>query len=427
MALNWTPEAILNIINGFLAFFFTSITILSPRTRKIKPVHLIDLSIISLASMMILEAISIIYLNIYAKVTSSILIFIGLIFMVLAINFVMKEKLITPSLLFILSMGILYVYLAIQLDEYRIVSKGGYISITRFGLLPILGISLQGLILSYFLYWGIKTYKNSPQTIKLEAIIFLIGTMLISFVAFFFYLISFMGSLFIFLSNSSLLLGIIFILYAIINEPQILYILPYKIHQILVKDKDGNPLFEYNWSRFEIESIILAGFLNTIKIMSKKVLNIGNPIEIKLKNDILIIQDFNLINVVLVSSKSSKLIRNTLNLFTIAFEKKFENNLKNGIKDKKEYQQAIALINEYFSSFPHSFLCSKKDQLSLASVVPVELEQQMNDVFRYPYELKEIKNEYALSPPNLLKEFLTLYEELSPELLENPANEIEIF
>ena len=214
-------------------------------------------------------------------------------------------------------------------------------------------------------------------------------------------------------------IGIFIIIYAIIKEPKLCYILPFTIYRILVKDKEGYPLFDHNWSESDINELIFTGFINTVQVMSEEVMNIGGLIDINLEEGILILHESHLITVGLVASKSSKLLKDALLGFTRDFELQFERQLKQKIKDTSEYDPAYLLIEKYFSNFPFSLIRSKKQELLLAAEyasIPLELENKLKDIFTNNKEYEAILVDIPKSPIGDTEDFLKLYEEMKEEI-----------
>ena len=90
--------------------------------------------------------------------------------------------------------------------------------------------------------------------------------------------------------------------------------------------------------------------------MSEDVINRGGLLDIHLEDGILIVKESKLITVGLVSSKSSKLLKDSVIKFTTDFENKFERKLKKSVKDMSQYIGAFELIEKYFSNFPYKIL-----------------------------------------------------------------------
>jgi hypothetical protein len=152
--------------------------------------------------------------------------------------------------------------------------------------------------------------------------------------------------------------------------------------------------------------------------MSKDIIQMGGILDINLKEGILILYELEYISIGLLSTKSSKVLRECVVNFSKDFEKKFERQLKQGIIDHDEYDGAYELIEKYFSNFPYKFITSKKQKLLLtgkfAKVNP-ELENKLKEVFPNDQNYNKIKREMQKTPIPVIREFLDLYKTLKKE------------
>ena len=267
------------------------------------------------------------------------------------------------------------------------------------------------------LYWGLQTRINAPLMIKREANIFLFGMIIgmISVPTYIFFLKPYNNVV----GDIIMAFGIFILTFAFIREPKLLYILPFTIHRIVVKDRNGYGLFDYEWSELNIKEPIFTGFINAVQLMSEEVMHIGGVLSIDLSEGILILNESEYITVGLMTSKSSKLLRDSLIGFSKDFEEKFQKELKNSIIDKKEYVAAYELIEKYLSNFPYKIIKSKKHPLLLSDKLrklPLELENKLRNIFPDENEYESIKAELIRSPLSLSSEFVKSYKEMKSEL-----------
>ena len=142
------------------------------------------------------------------------------------------------------------------------------------------------------------------------------------------------------------MIAVIMFRFSILREPKLLYILPFTIYRILVKDKEGYPLFDHDWAESNINEILFTGFINSVQIMSEEVMKVGGLLDINLKEGILILDELNYITVGVVASKSSGLLKDSLIDFSREFENKFQRELKKSIRNKETYSSAYELIEK---------------------------------------------------------------------------------
>jgi hypothetical protein len=330
----------------------------------------------------------------------------------------MKDHFFSYSLLLVISLAPLFFYLGFLSESIILVEGESFTYYTWGGLFNVIGefyMSLGGI---YLFYWGYKTWRNAPFLIRKETNIFFLGIIFISTLNVFLYFLQYITRIFLAISNIVTIFGFIFILVPIIFEPKILYILPFTLHRILVKDKKGHPLFDHDWAESEINETVFTGFINAAQKMSEDIIHMGGILDINLKEGILILQEMKYVTVGMISSKSSKLLRECLVNFAKDFEEKFERQLKQGIIDHDEYEGAYDLLEKYFSNFPYKFVTSKKQKLLLtgkyAKISP-QLDNKLKEIFPNQEDYERIKTEMQKTPIPVIKEFLELHKTLKKE------------
>jgi len=280
----------------------------------------------------------------------------------------------------------------------------------------------------YLLYWGTKTFVNAPFLIKKDASLLYLGVLIASVLGMLFYMLYIIESVYILFSNLSMIIGILIFTIAIIKEPKLLYIFPFTVYRIVVKDRDGHPLFDHDWSESNLSEKIFTGFINAVQLMSEEVMHIGGLLDINLEQGILILKESERITVGLVASKSSKLLRDSVVSFTADFEEKFDRELKKSIDDMSSYKSAYELIEKYFSNFPYKILKSKKQPLLLTGKfinIPRELENKLRNIFTDEKEYEAIKAELIKSPLSIPYEFLKSYNEMQEELRQISGKDVK--
>ena len=419
MELNWSPEVIIDLILATILLVSVILTYITPKTKKITSLFYIRLSLIFLSLYFLFEAISFLFMSILLHRIHTILIFPAAIFMLIGINYTMKESFMSITLIPTFSLGIFLCYLTFQTGMIKPAIELGYPTIVWTGLLTIISISIELMFFIAFFYWGLKTWINAPFLIKKEASLFFIGFCISIVLSGILYIFSFWIPILKYLSDISMVLGLIIITIAILREPKLLYILPFTIYRIIVKDQEGFPLFDHDWSKSEISETIFSGFINAIQLMSEDIMNIGGVVDIQLEEGILNLQHTELITVVLVASKSSKLLRECTQKFSIDFQQKFEKELKKSIRDQSKYESAYELIEKYFSNFPYRIITSRKQPLLLSgkfAKIPFELDNKLKSIFKDESEYELIKSELIKSPLCIPSDFLNLYDEVKEEI-----------
>ncbi len=418
MTLNWNPQAIIEIIVGIIVMVAGLLTYFEPKTKKIKSLFFIRLGIIFMSLFFLVSSIAILYLNTIIYRIGVLMLFPTSVFFIIGINYIIKETFNSITLIIAFCLGILYCYLALNPNSVIIKMQFGFLNLDMRGLFEVIGDFITVLLGVEVFYWGLKTWLNTPFLIKKEAFIFFIGLLFISVITLIIYSFYYWDPIFILFSDISLGIGILIFIIAIMVEPKLLYILPFTIHRIIVKDKEGFPLYDHDWSESNISETIFSGFLNAVQLMSKEVMDIGGLLDINLEEGMLILRESELITVGLVASKSSKLLRDSVVKFTHDFEENFQRELKLSIKDMDQYEGAYELIEKYFSNFPYKIIKNKKHPLLLTGKfanIPLELDNKLKKIFTTEEEYEAIITELLKSPVSVYSEFLNLYDELIDE------------
>jgi len=419
MVLNWNIEVILDFIFAFSFLITTTISYTSPKTKKITSLFYLRLAFFFFSLFMFFDGIAILFVSeLFSRISGMILFPIN-IFLVISINFIFKETFYSFWLVLVCSLGPLFIYLGFQPGAVGISYDIGYPRIDWRGFFNVMGMLFTAIISLYLLYWGTKTYFNAPYLIRKAAALFYLGIIIGTVVGMIFYLLYILDSFYILISNLSMIIGSLIFTLAIIKEPKLLYIFPFTVYRIVVKNRDGHPLFDHDWSESNLSEKIFTGFINAVQLMSEDVMHIGGLLDINLEEGILILKESERITVGLVASKSSKLLRDSVLNFTTDFEKIFDRELKRSIDDMSAYDSAFELIEKYFSNFPYKIIKNKKQPLILTGKyikIPLELENKLRNIFPDQEEYEAIKTELIKSPISFSSEFTELYKELKDEI-----------
>jgi len=415
MVLNWTPEVIVEIITSTIIFVAVILTYFEPRTKKIRSLTFIRMGMLFTALYFVFDLLANLFLStIFARLYPLMLIFSTTSF-VIGINFMIKESFNSILLIITIGAGVLFCYLAFQPNAVGFEVEGGYLNINPVGMFEVLEDFFTFFIIIPVFYWGLKTWLNAPLLIRKEALIFFIGIIIIAPITSGIFVLYYLDPVFILYSDITLSIGVFMMCIAIYLEPKILYILPFSVYRIFVKDRDGNPLFDHDWSESDISEPIFTGFINAVQLMSQEVMNIGGLLSIDLAEGILILKESDYITVGLVSSKSSKLLKDSLIGFSKDFEEKFQRKLKKSIIDKKEYEETYELIEKYFSNFPSKLIISRKQPLLLMKSyqeIPIAIENRLKEIIKDDEKYKLIKEELKNTPYGMTPTFFDLYDRM---------------
>ena len=419
MVLNWNIEVILDFIFAFSLLITTIVSYTHPKTKKITSLSYFRLSFIFVSLFIFFDGLAILFTSKILSRINGMILFPLNIFAIIGVNLTFKERSYSIGLVLVFGLGFLLVYTGLQPGSVGISTYLGYPRMDWRGFFNILGILFSGIVSFYLLYWGTRTFFNAPFLIRKDASIFYSGIIIASLVGMVFYVLYVWEPFYILLSNSSLIIGLTIFTFAIIREPKLLYILPFTVFRIVVKDREGRPLFDHDWSESNISERIFTGFLNAVQLMSEEVMHIGGLLDINLEEGILILKESDKTTVGLVASKSSKLLRDSVVSFTTAFEKKFDRELKASVYDMFAYETAYELIEKYFSNFPYKIIKNKKQPLLLSGKylrIPPELDNKLRSVITDEKEYEAIKTELIKSPLSMPSEFFKSYSEMKEEL-----------
>jgi len=414
LALNWTPEVILDIFTASILIVLAIKICTSPKTKNIRSAKYISIATFISSAYFFLISISNLFFFVFITIIYNLL-FIGVaLFFIIAINYIMKDRLHSIGLFLIIILSTLVLYSAFQPPTTTIVFENGFYSIRAVGYFSFFVDLLFALLLIYMFYWGFKTFVYSPTFIKREAIIFFIGIILMSIFTLIIYLLYYIIPFLLIVFSIVFALGFLIFMFAIIREPKLLYILPLEINRILVKDREGFPLFDHDWSESSISDNMFSGFINAVQVMSEEVINKGSILDIILNEGILILRESEFITVGLIASKPSKLLRDSLINFSDEFENRFLKLLKTNCREMDKYDDAYYLIEKFFSNFPSKLISGKDHPLFLTmkyKELPPELENKMREIFRNEQEFGEMKKEIVKYPESAAWHFLKFYKE----------------
>ncbi len=430
MVLNWTPEIIVDFITAIILLTTSLLTYFEPKTKKLKAIFLIRLAIFFMAVFYFLDGLGILFLSLIISRISTFFLVAVVIFLLMGINYITRESINSIYLVLLSCIGTLTIYLAFQPGLMQIETQFGYLKVSWIGVLALIDSVLSIFTVVFLMSWGIRTWLNTPLLIKQDAMLFLLGFIIVGPIYASFYVFSILGIIYVAFADILFSIGVLIFNIAIIKEPKLLYIFPFTVHRIAVKDRNGHPLFDHDWSESFVDENIFTGFLNAVQLMSEEVMDIGGILDINLEQGILILKESERITVGLVTTKSSRLLRDSVVNFTTDFEEKFDRELKSSIGDMSSYDSAYELIEKHFSNFPQKIIKSKKQPLLLAgkyAKIPLELENKLRKIFPDEEEYETIKTELIKSPLSFSSEFSTLYEELKDEIEKISDEEMKYF
>jgi len=420
MALNWTIEVISGLIVSIFILVLSLLLFLKLRDIRSKSLLFFKMTIFTTIFLYFIESLGDLFLNIYLSLISYYVEIPILIFFILFVTLSQKDSPYSLGLLFTCLFSPIYIISSFLPGAIKIifVPEFQYLKIKAFGFFELFNNIFLIMSVVYLAYWGILTWKNTPFLYKKEAFLIIISTVIASSISIILSFLIAWHQIFIILSDIFFVVVLSLLIYILIREPKMFYILPFILHRIVVKDRDGFPIFDHDWAESTINETVFAGFINAVQIMSEEVMDFGGLLDINLQEGILMVYESKFITVGLSASKSSKLLRDCVKNFTLDFEEQFSHLLKTSCKDKKKYEPAYLLIDKYFSNFPYRIIPNKYHPLIVSGAdgkIPLQLDDKYDQIFQDEKDMEQIKLELLRSPLSSHDDFLNLYEELKDE------------
>lgn len=228
-----------------------------------------------------------------------------------------------------------------------IINLNSSIMILSFIILMLTG----GFLMSFYLF---KIYRVAPSNLKMNSLFSLIGGIIFSITPLIF-LVIFQQSTGLLVLFSSI--GMLTIVSAVfIKNPKLAFILPFKVIRLsVINSNSGILLFSHNWTagkEIKDDDMVSAMFQGIIMILRES-LGKGDIKEINLENAIVIAQKSSTYPVfyILIATRTSKSLKNSLNSFAKHFEVKFSSILEKPT-DFGKLSAATEIILDVFSYLP---------------------------------------------------------------------------
>ncbi len=219
---------------------------------------------------------------------------------------------------------------------------------------PVVLLLFCVVLLGIHLIFGML--KKTPKTLKKYLVIFLLGAILNAPFAALFYL---MGNLdFVNIGANWLLsaLGVSVIIFAFIKEPKLAFILPFNIYKIVILNTNtGILMFSHTFDKREqrVDDVLFSGMVQGINIILNEAMNKGALVELKLAKALIIIERDPKLPVacLLITTRSSSLLRKSLQAFFRRFKSEFSESISN-LVDIEKFSSVETLIPQFFGFVP---------------------------------------------------------------------------
>ncbi|TXT62493.1 MAG: hypothetical protein BAJALOKI1v1_920002 [Promethearchaeota archaeon] len=125
------------------------------------------------------------------------------------------------------------------------------------------------------------------------------------------------------------------------------------IRLTIIHTEGGIPLYNYNWSDYEIGESLFSSMIQGISLVLKESVKGGDIQEIHMRKAVLLLKksfDYPVV-CVLVSTKASKCLEDTLTAFSTKFFQQYSPFFSDP-SDIDPYQNTTELIEEFFPFIP---------------------------------------------------------------------------
>ncbi len=227
------------------------------------------------------------------------------------------------------------------------VGSSGYFRITIFFI-----AIFQGILLFYFFF---KIFWKAPKSLKLFSLLNLIGAIIVSIIPSIFYI----AGLTMVVPGCAMLLfgvGTFLISIAFVLQPKLSYILPFRVyHLIVIEKKSGLPLYKHSWRQgddlIKINPQVFSSLFHGIELFVEDTVHRGVIQEINVEKAILIMGHYKSTSCVLITSKTSLVLRRALNSFCLKFWHKFSDIINDPSK-LSQFESTKVLVEECFAFIP---------------------------------------------------------------------------
>jgi len=274
----------------------------------------------------------------------------SVLFLIFFIDYTLHETITVIKLSAISAILSLLIISILQENAIKEFYGYGYPSLKSAGYFSIFVFLLTFIFVVSILYWVIKTLINTPKQLKKKSEKLLYSA-LIYIIASFFFLIQQM--ICVPISGFFTIAGMIIMIVAIMNEPKILYILPFKTDRLIVIYKESDvEIFSHRWGPSNMIDDLLAGFMSAINKVGLEVINQGELKYIAYENGVVLIKRTENLIFGLIVNKTSKFLNKCLHEFSIEFQNKYQHILNNWNGDLGVFKDVNTLLEKHFGYIP---------------------------------------------------------------------------
>lgn len=357
MSLNWTPEVFICIIATGILFFTCSVIYRHYKSNNYS--HALYLSLFWLFGGIwcFFTTLSYLFLSIILRK-------IGILFVTFVVLHAVKlVDSVSSNIVDWKKMGLFFTLFTATLitsfNENAVSVEPDifeYQSVMTNGLYKYISLLSPGLSAVIMTFYFVKIHSKAPKTLRKYSRLTIIGACMGYFMAAAIALginDEIPALLQILISISSILIS-----YAIVKEPRLAFILPFKAIRLNVISTDtGIPIFNYTWNPDEKHDLsddaLFSGLLHGINLFASQTINRGKIREIVLDNGILMLRSSIKYPIVcvLTATRSSKVLQQALDNFAFQFFEEY-NIYLDSEHNLEEFSSAVVLIKKHFPFVP---------------------------------------------------------------------------
>jgi hypothetical protein len=213
---------------------------------------------------------------------------------------------------------------------------------------------LLNIMILFGVYVAYQIYHNAAPSLKIHARWFFVGYLIGGIALVLFESDRILSvTLSRYISGVFLGVGILIITVVLFIRPQLAYVLPFQVLRLCVMDiGSGLALYSHTWEAGKnfVDEDLFSGMLQGIRSIIQESMQQGDLKEIKTESATILLHkrtDTPLL-FLLVTTVSSNILRNTLNLFADEFIQQFANSM-NFLPNIEPFKQAIDIIQEVFT------------------------------------------------------------------------------
>lgn len=360
MVLNWTFESIITIISSipyFISFYFH---FRQYRFHKNKIFLMFFLTWFFYGIYWLINGFSYLFYSDFIFRYDKILLVISSYTVIITYDFINYDRLDAFKLSFLSSINVLLIYSMFLKNSVKPILLDNLDKSFNTENLMRYSINILALfVLIVYTYYTVKIYINTPLKYKKYGLWNLIGIILLGPLT----LVSYA------LQISHFLIGITAIIsslgstistIAIVKYPKLIHTLTFRVERLSVIDSQtGSTLYTHYWTenlKF-IKDGLFGSVFEGIKLFAEEVLNQGEIQEIVMDKLIIIVKKYSKNNLyfTIMSSKSSKIIRENLEIFIKLFVERFSSKLAamhGPVLTIQEFNEASDLISKAFPYIP---------------------------------------------------------------------------